>query len=657
MSKRSRIIPLHPAVPGVLICLVLLGWTGLAPAQNPPRILQRPDSGQQQVTELQKQLQRAHLLERQGRLEEAAAIYRQLYQDHQDNPSIYTRYLQVVMQLGDYSMAEYLITNQLKKHPEDVNSLVSLGTVYYHQHDKDKALRQWKSVLDEIGRNTETYYQIINTMFREGLFREATDLINDARQHLGQPAFLAGQMATVYASRMDYRKAAEEYLLYYLHDNRNEASLVMYLSRFPDEPEVFNQVKPVLKQAILDHPKDAQLVRVLADYLYRIQDFRGALEQYRRLEQMEGAPGKYREKVAYQLLNDGQYQLAMQLYESLLGDTDLPRSELQFGYAEAGFRRMLDRYTRDDYEMPFRKNSLWELNFVIVPDEAGPDLSRILSDYQFVSEMLPGTPASQISDFRLGEIYLRLGNDFDRALQAFTKCAADTSHPRQTEARMDIAFCYLAKGDLKQARQHWESVLPDIPRGKQSLANTIRLQIAGTYFYQGDLDEGIARLDDVREQTSISSDLYNDILEVQTLIGTALKDKTPADTTTLQQFFRAEFYVRQHKITQAQKAHLHILDLDKQAPIAPYALLRTAQLGDLLGQTEQSIEWLTQLINNYPDAKLGDQAMFMLAKIYENQQQYADAIHWYEQILIEYPGSILEQQARKTLRELQQKTS
>lgn len=640
----------------VLLALCIGGLDPGALAQNTVRPV--PPQTPQVVSELQQQLRRANLLERQGQLEAASAVYRRLYEEYPGNDQIYQRYRDVLIRMGDYDMAEYLITEHLKNAPHDLTSLVRLGTIYYHQNDKEKAIRQWQSILESLGKTPRTYQQVISTMLGNGLLRESTELITEARTILEQPGFFSMQLASLYTSRMDYKQATEEYLLYYLHrSKRDENFLVSQLSQFPDEPEVHTQVKQVLHQAIEDHPSDEKLRKVLADYLYRIREYDAALAQYQKLEATENVPGKHRLAVAHHLLSDGEYDYALQLYKSLLKNSNLPKYELLLGYAEAGYRQMLNRYSQTRPEMTFSQNTLWEIDFIIIPEEAGSELSQIVSDYQSVSEMVPHTPAGMIAKYRLGELYLRLGNDFDRALEHFSHCAADSGHPRQAEALMNIGYCYLAKGNLRAARDHWQTAVSSLPNQKNSLRNNMLLQIAGTYLYEGSLSQGIAQLRQVQDSTRISSELYNDILEVQTLISEGLKNKSASDSTTLRQFFRAEFYVKQHKISEAQKAHLRVLDLKNTAPIAPYSLLRTAQLGRLLHQTPQVIDWLTRIINNYADSKLSDQAIFMLAELQKEQGNYDDAIRWYEKILVDYPSSILEQKARQTIRELQAQTS
>jgi len=259
--------------------------------------------------------------------------------------------------------------------------------------------------------------------------------------------------------------------------------------------------------------------------------------------------------------------------------------------------------------------------------------------------------------YRLGDLYLRVGNDFDRALEYFSQATTNMDHPRRTEALVYTGFCFLAKGDLESARQHWEQSLKEIGPNAVSLRNELLLYIASTYFYEGSLETGIQHLQAVRDSTAISSALYNDILEVENFVATALQNQSPSDSTALRQFFRAEFYLQQHKITEAQNAHLEILNIDASSPVAPYMLLRVSQLGLLLQQNTQAMNWLTQVTQEYQESKLRVQAMYLLGTLYEEQGNPEAAIQWYEQILIDYPASLLEQKARQSIRKLQTQMS
>ncbi len=639
-----------------VILFLISGIVGTSEAQS--SLLRRQQ--QPQLNKEQLQVQKASFLEREGKLEDAAAIYQRLLSQNPDNNLIYSRYRDVLIQMSEFEIADSLIQTHLKKHPRDIESLVTLGTVYYNQNQKDKALRQWKSVIDVFGNNMRSYQSVLTAMLQNGLLNEADKLVQQARKALGQPDFYALQLGAFYAARMDYTKATQEYLLYYESNHANVSFFVAQISRFPDEPDVQKQVVPVLKKAIDENPHDNQMVHVLADYEYRIQNYNDALKYYSRLESLEKQPGKYRRQVAQDFMDDGEYQRSKNLYQELLTDSEIKsdRKSLQYGYAEASYKLLVSQNRTPSEVDVFHHNLLWDFQFVVLPESAGPALDSIVTSYNTILKQYPNSREAQMAEYRLGEIYFRLGNDFDRALKYFKACADNRRHPMQIQAKLNMGFCYLAKADTAAARNQWVQLRTELQNSPPEIQARARFFLASTYLYSGDLKTATKQFANIQKELPVKSDMFNDILEVQTLIDDGLADQNKTDTTTVRQFFKAEFYIKQHNITEAQRELLGISDKFPHAPITPYALMRAAQLARVLGQSANVTDWLGKIVNNYKDSPVADQATFLLAEFYQYDQQNRDqAMHWYEQVLVNYPGSLLEQRARTVLRQLQQETS
>jgi len=641
----------------ILLTLILLfGLSATINAQN--SLLKRQQKPQ--LSEVQLEMQKASFLERQGKLEDAAEVYQRLLQDDPGNSLIYNRYRDVLIQMSEFAKADSLIQKHLKSHPRDIESLVMLGTVYYNRNDREKALRQWKGVIDVFDGNMRSYQAVLTAMLQNGLLNEAGNLVKQARKDLGQPDFYALQLGSFYAARMAYAKATREYLLYYQTNHANVGFFVSQISRFPDEPDVQEQVIPVLKNVIDEHPDDNQMVHVLADYEYRVQNYDDALKYYRQLESLEKQPGKYRRQVAQDFMDDGEFQRSKKLYSELLNDAEVTsnRRSIEYGYAEASYKLLVAQNQYPSEIDLFRHNLLWDFQFVVLPESAGPTLDSIVTRYDSVAQNYPRSREARMATYRLGEIYFRLGNDFDRALNYYKNCTNDPQNPMQIEAALNIGFCYLAKADTAEARNQWQQLLAELKNAPPEMQARAKFYLASTYLYSGDLKTAYKKFGEIQSDLPMKSDIFNDILEVQTLIDDGLADQMKKDTTTVRQFFKGEFYIKQHKITEAQRVLTGILDDAPSAPITPYALVRAAQLARVLGQTTNLITWLGKIVTDYKDSPVADQATFLLAEFYNYDQQNRDqAMHWYEQVLVNYPGSLLEQRARTILRQLQQETS
>lgn len=202
----------------ILILVFLQDITAQTLLQRPDRPRsQQPSAEELKVIQLQRDIQRARLMENQGRLETAAALYRTLYQDNPGHRRIYELYRDVLIRMGEYDRAESLIDEFIQKNPDDIGSMVALGTIYFNKENKEQALEHWRQIIEKMDRSIQAYQLVLNTMIQHGLHSEASELVDTARDKLNQPAFFALQFGSYYSSRMNYGRATGEYLLYYLH--------------------------------------------------------------------------------------------------------------------------------------------------------------------------------------------------------------------------------------------------------------------------------------------------------------------------------------------------------------------------------------------------------------------------------------------------------
>ena len=71
-----------------------------------------------------------------------------------------------------------------------------------------------------------------------------------------------------------------------------------------------------------------------------------------------------------------------------------------------------------------------------------------------------------------------------------------------------------------------------------------------------------------------------------------------------------------------------------------------------MGKKDIAIQKLDDLIKNYGEDILGDDATFMKAEILQNMGNKEEAMETYKSILLNYPGSTKKIEARNRYREL-----
>jgi len=82
-------------------------------------------------------------------------------------------------------------------------------------------------------------------------------------------------------------------------------------------------------------------------------------------------------------------------------------------------------------------------------------------------------------------------------------------------------------------------------------------------------------------------------------------------------------------------------------------LFKKAEINSKNGKFEEAAKYYTEITEKFQLDLLGDDALFNLAGLYENQlNDKAKAMQLYEKILTEYPGSLYVVDARKRFRSL-----
>jgi TolA-binding protein len=134
-----------------------------------------------------------------------------------------------------------------------------------------------------------------------------------------------------------------------------------------------------------------------------------------------------------------------------------------------------------------------------------------------------------------------------------------------------------------------------------------------------------------------------------------IKDNTQLDTGDLvmKRFADIDLLIFQNKKFEALDS-LKKIKLDApEHPIIDEILYRQAELNMEIGNFDVAISFLQNVVDNFGEDILGDDAMFMMGTIYEDQlKEKEKAKEIYRNFLVKYPGSNRAAEARKRFRTL-----
>jgi predicted Zn-dependent protease len=215
----------------------------------------------------------------------------------------------------------------------------------------------------------------------------------------------------------------------------------------------------------------------------------------------------------------------------------------------------------------------------------------------------------------------------------------------RNQTKLSLGDFYLIDGDV------WESTLlysqVDKDEKDSPLGEEARFRNAKLAYYKGDFEWAQTQLEALKSSTSelISNDAIN--------LSVFIIDNLGLDTveTPMQMFAKAELLMYQNKDEQARGT------LDTTTYLFPdHALFDDieylkAQMFVKKKEFEKAVPLLEGIIKNFKEDLKGDDATFLLAKIYEEHLNDKNkAMELYKSIITDYNSSLLVIEARKKYR-------
>ena len=126
-----------------------------------------------------------------------------------------------------------------------------------------------------------------------------------------------------------------------------------------------------------------------------------------------------------------------------------------------------------------------------------------------------------------------------------------------------------------------------------------------------------------------------------------------SDTNALRKYARADFLTFINQSDQALKTLDSIHVLFPNNSLEDDILMSKAKIFQKQSNIEKTIEQLNLIVTKHGTDLWGDDAIFMLAEIYENNlSNSAKAMEYYQKLITDFPGSLHVTEARKRFRNL-----
>lgn len=607
-------------------------------------------------------VQIAHEYYNKGDKENARRAYQELAKRPEQLPAIYTNYLTVLLETGQYKQAEELV-ERMGRRDDRISVKADMGIVYLRSGNVAKADKYFKELIRAQGQEAYRLKSLADYFAAQNLPDYAVASLTFAREATNNPNAFILEMANLHRLQNKRDEMVEEYLRYVTQAPNNTNYVKNLLQVLLTKPEELES----LERLLVDRVQQTPNVEVYADLLIwtnlQQKNFYGAFIQARAYDKRFKRPRPKTLEIAQVALNNKDYENAERAF--LFVSKEYARTELD-QEARLGLIRAREAKLKKTY--PVQQDSL----------------RMLLADYQDYIQRFPDNPfthEAQIDEAKLYAQYLQARDTAIARLQTLI------SNPRvapftKAKAKLDLGNIYILKNEP------WEATLLFAQVEKQQretvLGYEAKLRNAQLSYYKGDFKLALEHLDILKQATT--REIANDAMD----LALRIKENTIYDTLgfSLRQYARIELLLYQNEMALAVKELDYFKSgkvLMKQAEAFLYEFIDKqtlleatgeyvwvtlppgyqnraitddvywleANLRQQQGQYQQSAELYQKIVDEFPDDVLTDDAYFRLGQVYEEQLgDKPKAMEVYREFLDKFPGSVYAAEARKRFRQL-----
>jgi len=565
-----------------------------------------------------------------GDLEKAKDLYDQLARNYQNIPYIHQNYFNVMIDLRQFGEAENYIERLIKKFPENPNYQLDLGTLYTRKGDLDKADNYFKKIISKMGSDNYRIRITAQYFINRQLMEWALATYQEGRKTLKDDLAFSLEMANIYRLLNKRDQMVEEYLNYVIQNPANINYVKNTLQNLLSEPEEMESLEAALYERVQKEPDKDIYTELLIWVNLQQKNFYGAFVQARALDKRQKLDGRKVLDVAIIAMRNEAYEEAIKIYDYII--KEYPGT---FNFIIARMYRIKSREEIVKMSYPVKRE----------------DIVALVRDYDaFVQEI--GINATTLEALRnqaeLYAFYLDQKDEAVRILKEIINSPA-ASPELKADSKLTLGDIYILTGET------WESTLLYSQVEKSMKETTLgyeaKLKNAKLSYYKGDFDLAKEHLDILKNATT--REIANDAMDLSLLITENTGLDMDTTNSAMKKYAAIDLLLFQNKTDQALQAIDSMLIQYPAHSLTDELYMQKANILLKAGKFEESITYLDKIVKEFGHDVLGDNAYYLMGKIYQDQLKNKDkAMEIYQDFLIRYPGSIYSADVRKRYRSL-----
>lgn len=560
-----------------------------------------------------------------GDYDKAIVIYEELNKSNL-SVNIYSPYFISLINTNNFSTAEKLAKRLYSKNPQRLNYLVDVIVSLKKQEKVNKFIFNLKKLYGKLnGRNSQTI-QLANRFLSFEMYDIALEVYEKSSK-INNLFSYDLQRAQLYGLLGENEMMVNQYLDFLLNNPNQKKVVFSNIQRFLDNNGIkdfnnTNLVKRSLLNIIKKYPDRYDFNEMLIWLFMQNQQYKLALQQVISLDRR----------------NQNSLSKIFEITEKLL---DLEKFKL----AIEGLDYIISKGFNSELYITSHINKLYAETKIL--NNNNEDLEPINSKYNSVINEVGKNSYSilLLSNYaHFKAFYMKNLEDAKIILEDAMKIT--NADPTEiAECKIQYADIMLLSGNIWDALLFYSQVEKDFK--ENPIGHTAKFKRAKIAYYKGDFTWAQAQLDVLKASTSKL--ISNDAMDLSLLIS----DNYNLDTIDqpMMQFARADLLFFQQKYDEAILTFDSILTLFNGHDLSDEIYFRKYKIFSAKNDTESSVKMLEKIINDFSYEILIDDALYSIAKIYENKyNDNAKAMDYYQKIILDHEGSIYASEARNRFR-------
>ena len=561
-----------------------------------------------------------------GQYEKAKNYYEKIAKKTENLPAIYENYLATLVRLKDDEEAEKLIKKLIKSTPDNLFYRLDHYLFVTPTQGEEKTEKEFSSIVSDIKQNVALVEKAADYLIRHQNIEKAKQVLLAGRKASKDKTIFAVGLANIYYLQGNTEETVEELLNLLKTDPEQLENIENAFQNNLKEEKDFEILENKLYERVQKDPNEIAYNELLLWLNIQKKNFNKAFMQAKAIDKRNKSEGSKLLEVGKIAMDNKDYESAVKFYQYII-------TEYKDGYNYPIARRELIRAKEESVKNTFPVDQT--------------KIKSLIGDYLSLIKELGNNGATLEARRSVALLYAFYLDKKDTAVVILNEAIAlgRGDERVRNKAKIDLGDIYLLKGEPWESTLLYSQVEKEMK--EDPLGHEAKLRNAKLNYYKGDFELAQEHLDVLKLATS--REISNDAMDLSILI----QDNVGLDTTTeaMQDYAAIELLLFQNKITESLAKTDSMIKKYPDHTLTDELYWLKAKIYKKIGDYKNAVIALEKIQSDYPDDILGDDALFMLGSVYEeNLKDNAKAMEIYQSFLQKYPGSIYNAEARKRYR-------